>query len=213
MCLKKATLVLLLTVLMVPVALADGIVDFSLQKLSWNWAGGLTPLQGTSSHVFADGEVGGHVGSAIFGPAHFSTGAFLGGLGTTAHPFTWAGGAPGSFTIGGCGGSCFTGNIDSASLAHNASGNLVYTADFVIGSEGSALFTTMGIPVPANLQNWTGSFSETLHGTANALHGGHGSIGSGDLIIQAPVPEPDTLAMVGSGLIGIAGLLRRRLSL
>lgn len=210
MCLKKATLVLLLAVLMVPAALADD-VDFSLQRLSWSWAGGLTPLQGTSSLVIASGEVGGQVGSAIVGPAHFSTGTFLGGLGTLANPFTWAGAAPGTFTIGGCGGPCFTGNIVSASLAHNASGNLLYTADFVIGNVSSALFTAMGIPVPANLQNWTGSFSATLHGTANALHGGHSTIGSGDLVIQAPVPEPGTLAMFGSGLIGIAGLLRRKL--
>jgi len=37
-------------------------------------------------------------------------------------------------------------------------------------------------------------------------------VGSGDIHLE-PVPEPGTLALFGSGLIGMAGVLRRKFNL
>jgi hypothetical protein len=38
-----------------------------------------------------------------------------------------------------------------------------------------------------------------------------GKLSSGEIIPQAPVPEPGTIAMFGSGLLAAAGMLRRKL--
>jgi len=38
------------------------------------------------------------------------------------------------------------------------------------------------------------------------------AIGGGSVTIQTPVPEPGTLALFGSGIIGLAGLLRRKIN-
>lgn len=206
---RKVILALVVAAFMVPMAMAD-IVDFSIKNVSWSWAGGATPLTGSDGigQVSADGEVGGNVGTAAVGGTTFSTGNFVSTNGTT---WTFGPAAANSFTINGCGGPCFQGSIVSSSLVSIAGGStFAFTANLVIGNMSSALFTLMGIPVPADLNNWVGSVNGTLHGTLTANGGGGTSFSSLDLIV-APVPEPGTLALFGSGLIGMAGYLRRKI--
>lgn len=214
----KVILTLVLAMALAPAAMAD-YVHFGLNGISWSWAGGATPLTGSvgntppSSYVNANGQVGAQTGTGFFGPASFSTGNYISGTGTAGDPFKFDAAANGSFVIDGCGGACFTGQIVSLTLAHNASGNLTFTADIIVGDVSNALFLAMGIVPPAgyNLTGWMGSLSGNLVGTADATTGGSGTAGSLDMTV-APVPEPGTLALFGSGLIGIAGVIRRKIS-
>lgn len=208
---KKVILALVLAVLVVPAALADN-VDFSLHGigLSWSWAGGAAPLTASSVTIDATGQVGVFSNTITVGPGGFTTGAFLGGTGTAGDPFTWGAAALNSFVINGCLGPCFIGSITSLSLAHNASGNLAFNADVVVGSVSPLLFVLMGLPIPVGINlPWQGSITGTLHGNAT-LNGGSGTNGSLDMVLE-PVPEPGTLALFGSGLIGIAGVVRRKI--
>lgn len=212
---KKVLLILALAVLVVPAAMADG-VDFGINNVSWSWAGGATPLVASDGigQVFASGTVGANSGTALVGGANFSTGNFV-SYNAGTQTFTFGPAAAGTFTIAGCSGPCFTGSIVSLSLVQSQTpGIYSFNAKVVIGDVTAGLFAALGIPAPAQLDNWIGSMNGTLHGTLVApgltAGGGSGTISSLDLGL-APIPEPGTLVMFGSGLIGLGGVLRRKL--
>jgi len=213
---KKLLLVLVLAVVMVPVAGAD-VLDFSNIGGTWSWSGLGTSYTMSSGFVIASHQVGGSPVAAIpllgFGPnaaleltSGVSTGVNLVG------DFVFAPG--GTFTLYDalCGGACFTGTLVSAQLG-DVGGNFTFSASFVNGVANTALLAALGFPlVPTD---YFGSLSIPLGIDSNGVtlaNGGFGSGGSGDIVLH-PVPEVGTLAMFGSGLIGIAGLLRRKLNL
>lgn len=205
---KKVTLVVLLALAMVPMASADDI-DFLFGSGigSWAWPGGVG-----SQLVAADYTVTVNGFPAAFDITIFS-GPAIGGAGTLLNPFTW--GAGGSIVVGDnlCGGNdCFSGTFTNLQAAFLGGGNAMsFFGNFVSGYVDPILLAALGISDPTTL------FTGLLHMDVNPAPasfeaGGRGSIGSGDLYINQ-VPEPGTLALFGSGLIGIAGMLRRKLSL
>jgi len=143
---------------------------------------------------------GGLISGSNLGSVGFSTGALASG--SLAQGGTFAAG--GWFTITGSGsngipnGVIFTGSFSSPvtwTMVTLSNGTHNYTlTGAVSGTMGS--FSTVGATVQLTIN------------TGKKFFSGSGTISSGDTSIV--VPEPGTLGLLGTGLVGIAGLLRRK---
>lgn len=143
--------------------------------------------------------------SGNLGSVTFTTGALSGGTLAAGGTF----GAGGTLIVTGNGtngvpsGVLFEGTFTSATWTVNTlpGGNDVFSFTGTI--EGTGAFAGM----PA----FTIQGSKIVHGNPFAA-GGSGSVkwASGDTTVGA-VPEPGTLSLLGTGVLGIAGVLRRKL--
>jgi hypothetical protein len=197
--------------LLAVLALALPTAMFAGSGVDYTNSGGT--LSGTNSGLTLSGSTliavnglngGGLITGNDLGSVSFTTGALLSG--SLQMGGTFAGGSTTSFTITGNGtngipsGTLFTGTFDGPvtwTLVTLANGTHNYTlTGSVSGTTGSG-YSTVGVTVQLTINTGRGFFN------------GSTTISSGDSNIV--VPEPGSLSLLGTGLIGLAGVVRRKL--
>jgi hypothetical protein len=196
--------ILLLAVL----ALALPMAVFASSSVDYTNSGGT--LMGSSSGLSLSGSAliavnglnGGGLITGNLGSVSFATGALASG--NLQSGGTFAGG--GSFTISGNGtngipnGTLFTGTFDGPvtwTLVTLANGTHNYTLTGSVSGMTGTGFSTVGVTVQLTINTGRGFFN------------GSTTISSGDSNVV--VPEPGSLSLLGTGLIGLAGVVRRKL--
>jgi len=199
---KRVPLLTLLALALPLAAFADSIDTTNSGGTLTGSSAGLT-LAG-SELIAANGLNGLGLVTGDLGSVSFSTGALMAG-GSLQMGGTFAAG--GSFVITGNGTNGIpNGAIFSGTFSGPATWTLVTLAN------GTHNYTLSGA-VNGTWYNGSAVFGATTQLTINTGRGffnGTTSISSGDTNIVTSVPEPGTLGLLGTGLVGIAGAMHRK---
>jgi len=196
---KRIVLLALLALAVPAASFANTVVDFSNRG---NISGSVSGLTMSNSELFSvTGLNGGGIITGNLGTVSFTTGALMSGsLGMGG---MFAGG--GSFTVTGNGhhgipsGTLFTGTF---------SGPVSWT--LVTLANGSHNYQLMGTVTGDLLgKPFDGAIEQLTDNTGTAFFTGH-PIGSSGNTAVSPIPEPGSLSLLGTGVIALAGLFRRR---
>jgi hypothetical protein len=189
---RRVLLLALLALALPMMAWADSSIDVS--NAGGTITGNSTGLSLTGSTLFKFGSAV----AANLGTVTFTTGAFLAG----GNPQMGGDIAPGgTFTITGNGtngvpsGVLFTGSFTSAKWT------------LVTLANGTHNYTLSGALVDASGR--VGATTQITINVGKGFFNGSASLSSGDTNLA--VPEPGTLGLLGTGLVGIAGVMRRKL--
>lgn len=201
---KRIFLIALLALALPMAAFGSGSVDFT------NSGGALT---GSSAGLSLSGSV--LIAVKGYGSLGLVTGNNLGSLSFTTGALT-----SGSLQMGGTFGGGGTFTIDG-----NGSNGLPTGAMFTGSFSGPVTWTMVTLANGTHNYTLTGSLTGTgmsgaiVNGatvqltinTGKGFFNGSTKISSGDTNIVTSVPEPGTLGLLGTGLVGLAGAVRRKL--
>jgi len=199
---KKLILLAVLALALPIAAFASSQVDFTNSGGTLAGIDGGLALSGSTLIAVNGLYGGGLVTGSNLGSLSFSTGALASGSLQMGGTFA----AGGSFIINGNGsngipnGAIFTGTFSapvSWTLVTLPNGTHNYTLVGVVSGSFPSGFQTNGVTVQLTINTGKGFFN------------GSTQISSGDTNIV--VPEPGTLSLLGTGLISLGGVIRRKL--
>jgi hypothetical protein len=196
-----ATALFLLSCLTIPVAsFADTGVDYSNAGGTLTGSNSGFSLSGSTLIAVIDGS--GMV-TGDLGTVSFTTGALTSGNLQMGGTFA----AGGTFDISGNG----TNGVPNGTLFSGSFSGPVTWAITTLGN-GTHNYTLTGtITGTANGQVVEGVTVQLTINTGMGFFNGSTRIAGGDTTIVGSVPEPSTVTMFGTGVVGLLGLLRRKL--
>ena len=199
---KNSVFITILILTLPLTAFANG-VDFTNSSGALSGTNSGLTLAG-STLIAVNGLGSGLITGTDLGMLSFSTGNLSSGSLQMGGTFA----AGGMFTITGNG----TSGIPNGVIFNGSfTGPLTWT--LVTLSNGTHNYTLTGTLV-GTWQNGTtvnGATVQLTINTGRGLFNGQTNISSGDTNIVTTVPEPGTLGLLGTGLIAVAGIVRRKL--
>jgi len=197
---KKVLLLAVLALALPAAAFASSQVDFTNMGGTLSGTNAGLTLTGSTLLAVQGLNGGGLIVGSNLGSVSFTTGALASGSLQSGGTFA----AGGSFSIVGNGNGVPNGVIFSGTFSQPSVWTLVTLPD------GTHNYTLTGT-LSGSLQgfNANGVTVQLTINTGKGFFNGSTQISSGDTNVV--VPEPGTLTMLGTGLIGLAGTIRRKL--